>query len=127
MRVLICGGRNYSDWHTFHEFMWNLAKDRGPFTAVIHGGARGADAMAGMWVKGYDPKIEERYDADWATYGRIAGPIRNKKMLVEGRPDLVVAFPGGKGTNDMANRAKDAGVEVIRVPSKTVEVGSLWA
>ena len=36
-------------------------------------------------------------------------------MLDEGKPDLVIAFPGGKGTADMARRAREAGIEVIEV------------
>ena len=34
-------------------------------------------------------------------------------MLDERRPDLVVAFPGGRGTADMVGRARSAGIEVI--------------
>jgi hypothetical protein len=44
-----------------------------------------------------------------------AGPIRNQRMLVEGKPDLVVAFPGGKGTAGMVTLARNAGVDVIMV------------
>ena len=47
--------------------------------------------------------------------GRKAGPIRNQRMLDEGKPDLVVAFPGGKGTNGMIDLARNAGVRVILV------------
>lgn len=47
-----------------------------------------------------------------ATNGKAAGPIRNQRMLDEGKPDLVVAFPGGRGTADMVRRAKAAGVPV---------------
>ncbi|HVM95122.1 MAG TPA: hypothetical protein VMT89_01980, partial [Candidatus Acidoferrales bacterium] len=50
--------------------------------------------------------------ADWRRNGRAAGPIRNQQMLTEGKPDLVVAFPGGRGTRDMVNKAKAANVAV---------------
>jgi len=36
-------------------------------------------------------------------------------MLDEGRPTLVVEFPGGRGTADLIRRARSAGVEVIEV------------
>ena len=52
---------------------------------------------------------------DWEKHGRAAGPIRNKLMLDEGRPDLVVAFPGGRGTANMVKQASAASVEVIEV------------
>ena len=36
-------------------------------------------------------------------------------MLDEGKPDLVVAFPGGRGTAHMTRIARGAGIEVIEV------------
>jgi hypothetical protein len=53
--------------------------------------------------------------ADWNTHGRAAGPIRNQRMLDEVKPELVVAFPGGRGTADMVRRAREAGVNVYLV------------
>jgi UDP-N-acetylmuramoylalanine-D-glutamate ligase len=47
-----------------------------------------------------------------AGHGNAAGPIR---MLKEGKPNYVVAFPGGPGTRDMVNKAKAAGVPVVEV------------
>jgi len=51
--------------------------------------------------------------ANWAELGRKAGPIRNQQMLDEGKPNLVVAFPGGRGTADIVRRARAAGIEVV--------------
>ena len=55
------------------------------------------------------------FPADWKTYGRAAGPLRNARMIAEGKPDLVLAFPGGRGTADMTRKARAAGVEVRAV------------
>jgi hypothetical protein len=41
-------------------------------------------------------------------------------MLDDGKPELVVAFPGGRGTADMMRRAREAGVEVIEVAHHTL-------
>lgn len=112
MRVLVCGGRNYDDWGTFTSSMIDLSNQRGPFKTIIAGGARGADTFAQRLAKGWDLSFE-KYPADWEKYGKGAGHIRNQQMLDEGKPDLVVAFPGGKGTANMIERAKKAGVEVI--------------
>lgn len=57
------------------------------------------------------------FEADWHTHGRAAGPIRNRRMIEEGKPDLVVAFPGGRGTANMVNQARAAGIEVREVES----------
>jgi hypothetical protein len=48
--------------------------------------------------------------ADWQKHGTAAGPIRNKQMIVSGKPDLVLAFPGGRGTADMSRRAEKHGI-----------------
>ena len=52
------------------------------------------------------------YPANWKKHGRAAGPIRNKQMLEEAKPDLVIAFPGGAGTANMVKQAREAGVKV---------------
>ena len=55
----------------------------------------------------------EEYPADWKKYGKSAGPLRNQRMIDEGKPDLVVAFPGGVGTADMISRAKAYNISVL--------------
>ena len=49
------------------------------------------------------------------SYDANAGPRRNARMLAEGKPDLVVAFPGGRGTADMVSKARAAKVEVMEI------------
>lgn len=80
---------------------------------MIHGAARGADTLAAQWAQARGVPIEA-YPANWARDGRIAGPIRNRHMLACGRPDGVVAFPGGRGTIDMVAIAEAAGLKVWR-------------
>ena len=58
------------------------------------------------------------YPADWDKHGKAAGPIRNKQMIDEGKPDLVIAFPGGRGTAGAVRLAKFAGVTVRVVEVK---------
>jgi hypothetical protein len=84
-----------------------------PIDAVIEGGARGADFLGGCWADMHKVK-RVTVPADWATHGNAAGPIRNRRMLTDFKPDLVVAFPGGKGTADMIRQAEAAGVKVLR-------------
>ena len=40
-----------------------------------------------------------------------------QQMIDEGKPDLVVAFPGGRGTQDMIKRAKGHHIKVVEVKS----------
>ena len=113
MRVLVCGGRDYADRERLHAELDRLHQER-RFSYLIAGGARGADTLAEQWAKARGLP-HETYRADWTGLGRKAGPIRNQRMLDEGRPHLVVAFPGGRGTAHMVGIAQAAGVEVIEV------------
>jgi len=83
-------------------------------TLIIEGGATGVDSAAADFAAVNFCKLEE-YPADWKQHGRSAGYIRNKQMLFEGKPDLVVAFPGGKGTAMMVDLATSAGIKVIKM------------
>lgn len=112
MRVLVCGGRDFND----RDFIWNtlcqVDARLGRISCIIHGAATGADSEGMIWAQGSD-RLHAPFVADWRTHGKAAGPMRNQRMLDEGKPDLVVAFPGGRGTADMVRRARAAGVRVL--------------
>lgn len=124
MRVLICGGRDFgrdlATWNfivetldrrfLFDESVGVLPSD----LTVIEGDAWGVDKRAGQWATDVGANLEV-YPAEWEKYGKRAGYIRNKQMLEEGKPDLVIAFPGGKGTAMMVRIAREAGVPVEEV------------
>jgi len=112
MRVLVCGGRTSDDWERLAGVLDGL--DPMKVSVVIHGAAPGADTLAGRWAELRRVPVEA-FPADWEKHGRAAGPIRNAPMLAEGKPDLVVAFPGGRGTANMCKQARTAGVEVVEV------------
>jgi ABC-type Fe3+-hydroxamate transport system substrate-binding protein len=111
MRVLVCGGRDFKD----QVSVWETLLELHP-SVVITGGAEGADRLAYDWA--YPVVPTEVYKADWKKHGPSAGPLRNQKMLEEGKPDVIVAFPGGRGTEDMVRRAEKAGVKIMRVPPR---------
>lgn len=116
MKVLITGSRHFDDWKLFTETMYNngfVGEEKLSDLTVIEGGAKGADFLAKVWAKWLGVKIEE-YPAEWDEYGKGAGPIRNKQMLDEGKPDLVIAFlaENSRGTQNMIDQAEEAGVPV---------------
>jgi len=111
-KVLVCGGRDFSDYRRLCDVLDKLHAQR-RFAALIEGGAKGADTFAHRWALERGIEATE-FTADWDRFGRAAGPIRNKQMLEEGKPDLVVAFPGGRGTASMVSLAMDANIEVIQ-------------
>jgi hypothetical protein len=103
MRVLVCGGRNFSDYSFLSSVLTNIHTTT-KITRIIQGEAPGADTLARQWANEHNILIIG-FPADWNTYGRAAGPIRNKQMLDEGKPDVVIAFPGNKGTRNMVAQA----------------------
>lgn len=128
LRLLVCGGRNFRDYLAVKNELVKLRPD-----VVIHGAASGADSMADRAAR--DLGISrEPYPADWehcadtcpgwhhrrkrrdgGEYCPTAGFRRNQQMIDEGRPSMVLAFPGGSGTADMVRRAQAAGIEVRRI------------
>lgn len=109
MRVLVCGDRKWRDAAAIKRELDKLAP-----SVIISGGARGADALAAEYARAAGIELIE-HPAEWKRYGRAAGPIRNRAMLSY-RPDLVLAFHPdlneSRGTRDMVNQAKNAGVPV---------------
>lgn len=115
-RVLVCGGRNYADraraFATLDRF-----RDRFGIDYLIHGGATGADALAREWAIARGVEWVG-FHADWLALGRAAGPLRNAQMLRDTQPHVVIAFPGGRGTADMIDKARRAGVRVYEIPAR---------
>lgn len=114
MRLLVCGGRDYTAVGDAHRMLDALHGLR-PIGMLIHGAARGADSIAANWAKTRGIATVA-YPADWDRFGKRAGPVRNRQMLHEARPDAVLAFPGGRGTADMVKQARAQKVPIIELP-----------
>lgn len=117
MRVLVCGSRDYDNAAAMNTILLFTNATRG-ISVIIQGEARGADLMAKAWaIKNNIQHMD--FPANWKKYGRGAGPIRNKQMLDEGKPDLVIAFPTNgdlaatKGTKNMVKQAEEYGIETV--------------
>jgi len=122
-KILVCGGRTYGiTWVNgvqvpdakevnFLNSTLDAIHKETPITNLINGAGNGADMLAIVWTaKNFI--LTTLFPADWERHGKSAGPIRNKQMLDEGKPDLVVAFAGGRGTANMVKQAMAAGVSV---------------
>lgn len=108
MKVIIAGGR---DHELSEDDFARLDQEVGEeISLVISGGASGVDASGECWARSRGVPVEV-VEARWQELGRKAGPIRNEEMAK--KADVVVLFPGGKGTGSMARLAKRYGLRVI--------------
>lgn len=115
MKVLVCGGRDFNDYDLLVDTLVSLLGQYGLKDVIfISGRASGADRLGERFAKANNCELLV-FPADWNKFGKAAGFIRNQQMLDEGKPDLVVALPGGRGTADMVRRAKKHGIEVAEV------------
>lgn len=116
--LCVTGGRNYDNRQKLNLVL-NRVLERFEVTLLIEGGATGTDYWARLWAEEQGIKVKT-YEADWnnilaaeavightpfgIAYNKLAGFVRNQKMLDEGKPNLVIAFPGGRDTADMIKR-----------------------
>lgn len=110
MRIVVTGGRAFND-KAFVAAKLAAVHAKHTISHLIQGGAGGADRLCAEWA--WDNAIPVcTYNADWKADGKAAGPIRNQRMIDEGKPDAAIAFPGGRGTADMIARIFKAGIPV---------------
>lgn len=110
-RIVVTGGRDESE--TRKTLVYDALNTHQP-TEVAQGGAYGTDFYALKWCKENNITCQT-FNADWATYGRAAGPIRNRKMIETFNPDYVLAFPGGPGTLNCKKEAQRKGIKVVEI------------
>jgi hypothetical protein len=110
--IIVCGGRSYNNKERVFSVLDELHMSS-PIEYLINGGAKGADSLSSLWARTRKVTYIEVLP-DWKRLGKFAGPHRNREMLRIYEPSLVVAFPGGKGTQDMCTIARAAGVTVIK-------------
>ena len=112
-RVVIAGCRdydNYDEAKVYIDFcLSNIRKENN--IVIVSGCASGADAIGERYAEENGFEVE-KYPADWKTYGRSAGPKRNKQMAEIS--DYVICFWDGesKGTKSMIEYARKCGKPV---------------
>jgi len=108
MKIIIAGGRDFTDTKYFMECIQKHEKD---ITTVVSGGAKGADKLGEILAKSNKFNLKV-FKADWASYKYGAGTIRNKQMAEYA--DSLIAFWDGRstGTHNMIITAKKLGLKV---------------
>ena len=124
-RVIIAGGRDFDDYYLLEDNLmeWLMElyvfyHDKSDYVDLefISGKAKGADTLGEKFASKNNCKIKE-FPADWNTYGKAAGPIRNEEMAKyasEGDKGVLFAFWDGKsrGTKSMIDLASRYGLEI---------------
>ncbi len=112
--------------------MLSILHDLHPDAIIVEGDCRGADQIAGRIAANiFGPTHVEKYPVDpgdWTTYGKSAGPMRNRQMVKESfekakldghHLEYGVAFhhnlARSKGTKDMVSVLEYHGIPVLKI------------
>lgn len=109
MKLVICGGRHYRLNDEDFELLDKLHAEH-KITEVVSGACAGADKDGEAWAERNGIPVKQFMPA-WDDQGSAAGPIRNQAMA--DYADACIAFPGGRGTQDMLNKARAKGMRLI--------------
>jgi hypothetical protein len=107
MKIAIVGSRDFPNLALVRRFVSELPKD----TIIVSGGARGVDREGELAA--YDAGLATHIIfADWKTYGKEAGPIRNAAIVKTA--DKIVVFWDGRspGTANVLGLARMSGKPV---------------
>lgn len=115
MRLLICAGRHFADQHLCRQAL-DAFQRLHQVGVVIHGGNQCLGAPIEDWAREIGAHLI-RYPPNWQRHGKQAERQRNHFMLVDSRPDVVIALPGGDDTSELVCQAKASGISVLTVES----------
>lgn len=119
-RIAISGSRTWQDFVTLNYVLQAWLHDGGE----LHVGdcPTGVDALAKRWADGQSKVECVQYFADWEQYGNYgkdnAGAVRNRKMLDESQPVILLAFrwPGkSSGTEGCMKEAKARDIPILLI------------
>lgn len=107
MKIAVVGSRSFNDY----GFLTEILSEHGPKTAIISGGARGADSLARRYAEEHNIPFQE-FLPDWDQFGKSAGPRRNQQIV--DAADIVIAFWDGRsrGTGNTLDLAAKSGKQV---------------
>ncbi len=143
--AIICGGRDFSeiDYPGIRKFLVNFLESQNVIEEIC-GMAIGAD-MFGMDIAEQNMNIPvNKFYADWGMtlpefkddpkcvkggpgryYNALAGINRNRRMAMYAKTHcgICIALPGGSGTKNMIQQAKENDIPVYILSVKTIKTG----
>jgi hypothetical protein len=126
--IVVTGSREWTDEATIEAWL-RIMPAR--ITTLAHGGAAGADVLAGAIWRDIGRPAVQVFTAAWLTEGRAAGHARNERMIRDARPDRVIAFAmprqdRGQRSRQISNGTLDCIERALarRIPVIVVAPGS---
>lgn len=97
MKIVVAGNRTYKNHQHVYDVLNSIVQKS---DIILHGGARGVDAVASTWARTHGIACQT-VEADWDKFGPAAGRLRNQQMAL--RADALIAFWDGEspGTGNM--------------------------
>lgn len=88
MKLSVVGSRTFNNYQLLKRKLDEIHQET-PITLVVSGGAKGADSFSERWAR--ENNIETKiYYPNWKLYGKKAGFVRNKDIVINS--DKMVAF-----------------------------------
>lgn len=110
MKTIIAGSRTITDLRLVEAVIEQSGFE---ITEVVCGGAKGVDDLGRKWAGNGNRIPVKMFPADWITYGRSAGHIRNTQMADYADALIAVWDGSSRGTKHMINTAKKKGLKVF--------------
>ena len=113
MKLIIAGGRDFNDYYKLEKYLTeHLDAYVNTDIEIVSGGARGADSLGELFARNHSGMTLTVFPADWNTYGKRAGYIRNVEMA-EYADSLVACWNlSSRGTKHMIDTARTHGLDV---------------
>ena len=109
MRTIIAGSRTIRDYNIVAYAIELSAMN---ITEVVCGGAGGVDTLGERWANIRNIPVKHFY-AQWDSYGKSAGYMRNIDMAKYADACIVVWDGKSKGAKHMYNIAKESGMDTF--------------
>lgn len=109
MKTIIAGLR---DCYDYRALLTLVGRADFPITEVVSGRANGVDKIGEKWARENSVPVKE-FPADWAMFGKLAGPIRNRQMADYAEALLAIWDGKSKGTGNMIQEAQKRRLKVL--------------
>ena len=115
MKLIVAGSRDFEDYQLLSAHLDDINKRFG-ISEIVSGTAKGADKLGEQYAIKHNIPIK-RFPADWNSFGKAAGYIRNEQMARYADACICFWINKSKGTGHMINLARQYRLR-LRIVSK---------